>query len=106
MLKRSKKKPSTVSRAILEAVLTTCRMTQSQLAERLGVHRSLLTRINSGQLDFTDDQRDSIERMLGRPLPLVLLGPEPAPDAPGHANQYYREALELLTMPVSFRTTP
>ena len=71
-------------------------MTQAQIATKLGVHRSHISRVKSGEHEFSDAQLDRIERVTKVPLPLLMLG-EPPAGASAEVRQVYREALELLS---------
>jgi transcriptional regulator with XRE-family HTH domain len=86
---------SALSGRILQALLDRG-MTQAEIASKLGVHRSHISRIKSGEHEFTDAQLDRVEAMTGIPLGLLLLGTEPPATASREVRQVYREALELL----------
>jgi transcriptional regulator with XRE-family HTH domain len=88
-------KASSLSRRVLAAVLERG-MTQSELAAKLGVDRSHISRVKSGEHEFTDAQLERIERVTKVPLPLLMLG-EPPAGASAEVRQIYREALELLS---------
>jgi transcriptional regulator with XRE-family HTH domain len=87
--------PMGVSGRILQVLLDRG-MSQSQIASKLGVHRSHISRIKSGEHEFTDAQLDRIETLTGVPLGLLLLGSEPPATASREVRQVYREAVELM----------
>jgi transcriptional regulator with XRE-family HTH domain len=86
---------STLSGRILRALLDRG-MTQAEIASKLRVHRSHISRVKSGEHEFTDAQLDRIEEVTRMPLGLLMLGAEPPPTASREVRQIYREALELL----------
>lgn len=71
-------------------------MTQAQIAAKLGVHRSHVSRVKSGEHELTDAQLDRIEAITGVPLGLLMLGSEPPATASRAVREIYREALDLL----------
>ena len=99
---RQLNKSSTLSRRILQAVLDRG-MTQAEIASKLGVNRSHISRVKSGEHEFTDAQLDRLERVTKMPLGLLLLGAEPAPDASSEVRQIYREARQLLVQSAAIR---
>ena len=94
---------STVSRRILQALLERG-MTQAEIAMKLGVNRSHISRVKSGEHEFTDAQLDRIERVTKTPLGLLLLGAEPVPNASSEVRQIYREARQLLLQSAAIRS--
>lgn len=86
---------ATLSRRILDAVLSEG-VSQSQLASRLGVHRAQVSRVKRGSQEFTDAQLEDIERMMDKPLWLVLLGAEPSAGASSAARKLHADAIRVL----------
>jgi len=78
-------------------------MSQSAVAEMLGSNRSHITRVKSGEHEFTDAQLEQIERSLSIPLGLLLLGSPPSDQARAKVRQLHKQAARLLAKSAAFR---
>jgi transcriptional regulator with XRE-family HTH domain len=102
MIQELNTKTSTLSRRILQALLDRG-LTQSEIAVKLGANRSHVSRVKSGEHEFTDAQLELIERMTGVPLGLLLLGTEPTPDSSAEVRRLYKEARQILAKSAAIR---
>jgi hypothetical protein len=73
------------------------------VAEMLGANRSHITRVKTGEHEFTDAQLEQIERSLSIPLGLLLLGAPPSQNAPAKVRQLHKQAAQLLAKSAAFR---
>ena len=97
-----KKTAATLSRRILQALLDRG-LSQSAVAEMLGANRSHISRVKSGEHEFTDAQLEQIERSLSIPLGLILLGSAPSATAPAKVRHLHKEAARLLAKSAAVR---
>ena len=104
MIRQATPKSSTLSRRILQALLDRG-MTQSEIASQLGVNRSHISRVKSGEHEWTDLQLEQIEEMTRTPLGLVILGAAPPKGADREVLRVHREATNLLTQSAKIRET-
>ena len=95
MIQSAVKKPSSLSARILQALLDRG-MTQSQIASELGVNRSHISRVKSGEHEWSDLQLEQIERVTKTPLGLLILGALPPKGADKQVLRMHREAKNLL----------
>jgi transcriptional regulator with XRE-family HTH domain len=102
MLHALEKKTATLSRRILQALLDRG-MNQAEIAQVIGANRSHLTRVKSGEHEFTDVQLERIEQSLSMPLGLLLLGSAPSPDASPELRRLHKEAAQLVMKSAALR---
>jgi transcriptional regulator with XRE-family HTH domain len=96
--------PATLSGRILQALLDRG-LNQSKVASMIGAARSHVSRVKSGEYQFTDSQLQRIEKGTATPIWLLLLGSEPSPDASPEVRRIYKEARQLLSKSASIRSS-
>jgi transcriptional regulator with XRE-family HTH domain len=95
MIRNVVRKSSTLSARILQALLDRG-MTQSEIASRLGVNRSHVSRVKSGEHEWSDLQLEQIERVTKTPLGLLILGAAPPKGADKEVLRVHQDAKDLL----------
>ena len=95
MIRQAVNRPATLSRRILQVLLDRG-MTQSELASKLRVNRSHISRVKSGEHEWSDLQLEQIERVTKMPLGLLLLGAEPSARADKELRRMYKDVKHLL----------
>ncbi len=95
MIRNAVRKTSSLSARILQALLDRG-MTQSEIASQLGVSRSHISRVKSGEHEWSDLQLEQIERVTRTPLGLLILGAAPPKGADKEVLRVHQEAKDLL----------
>src|SRR5262245_52910972 len=71
-------------------------MTLTQVAGLIGVTKSYISRVNSGQRSLTLDHLAKFERTLGEPIPWLLMKAIPPESVTPELRPLYRATLKLL----------
>jgi transcriptional regulator with XRE-family HTH domain len=79
-------------------------MTLTQIARKLGVSKSYISRVNSGTRSFTLDHLMTLERAVGEPLPWLLIESIPIESVSPELRPLY-EATRKLLKPKERRST-
>jgi transcriptional regulator with XRE-family HTH domain len=102
MIQKAARKSSSLSVRILQALLDRG-MSQSRIASELGVNRSHISRVKSGEHEWSDLQLERIERITRTPLGLLILGAAPPEGADKEVLRVHQEAKELLMTSANIR---
>src|SRR5829696_2951118 len=71
-------------------------MTLTAIADKAGVTKSFISRVNAGTRSLTLDHLSKLERAIGEPLPLMLLRSTSIDAVPKELRPLYRQTLKLI----------
>src|SRR5262245_47952345 len=71
-------------------------MTLTEIARRIGVTKSYVSRVKAGTRSFTLEHLIKLERAVGEPLPWLLVKSIPLSSVPAELRPLYKETLRLI----------
>jgi transcriptional regulator with XRE-family HTH domain len=71
-------------------------MTLTEIAKLIGVTKSYMSRVNSGDRSLTIEHLMMLEREIGQPLPLLLIDAIPLESVPAHLRPLYESTRRIL----------
>ena len=71
-------------------------MSLADIASTLGVTKSFVSRVKSRQRNLTVDHLLILERILGKPLPLLLIEATPKTEVPAHLRPLYEATKAVI----------
>ena len=78
-------------------------MSLAEIAEILGVTKSFVSRVKSRQRSLTLDHLAALERVMGKPLPLLLIEATPKEDVPADLLPLYEATKSVLRSSMRLR---
>ena len=95
--------PTRVSADVVQYLMTHRDMSLSDIADVLGVTKSFISRVKSRQRSLTVDHLMALERVVGRPLPLLLMEATPREDIPPDLLPLYEATKAVLRSSLRLR---